>query len=58
VKLICEVCGREFEATTERPINICLECIEELRKKGLGPVQLLGRKEVKDLVLKIIHKGL
>ena len=56
MKLICEVCSRDFEATKERPINICLECIERLRKKGLGPVQLLGRKEVKQLVLSIIRK--
>ncbi len=56
MKLKCEVCGKEFEGTKERPINICLECIEELRKRGLGPVQLLGRKEVKDLVLSIIRR--
>ncbi len=58
MKLKCEVCGKEFEATKERPINICFECIEKLRKKGLGPVQLLGRKEVKGLILSIIRKGL
>ena len=56
MRLKCEVCGKEFEATRERPISICFECIEELRRKGLGPVQLLGRKEVKELVLKIIHR--
>ena len=58
MKLKCEVCGKEFEATKERPINICLQCIEKLREKGLGPVQLLGRKEVKQLILSIMHKGL
>ena len=47
MKLKCEACGKEFEATKERPINICLQCIEKLREKGLGPVQLLGQKEVK-----------
>ncbi len=56
MKLKCEVCGKEFEATKERPINICLQCIEKLRKKGLGPVQLLGRKEVKGLILSTIRK--
>jgi len=56
MKMRCEVSGIEFEATKERPIYICSEVIEELRGKGLGPVQLLGRKEVKDLVLKIIHR--
>lgn len=56
MRLKCEVCGKQFEATKERPISICLECIEELRGKGLGPVQLLGRKEVKELVLLIIRK--
>ena len=58
MKLKCEVCGKEFEATKERPINICRECIGRLRKRGLGPVQLLGRKEVKDLILSIIRKEL
>ena len=58
MKLKCEVCRNEFEATKERPINICRECIERLREKGLGPVQLLGRKEVKKLILSIIGKGL
>ena len=56
MELQCEVCGKEFEAAKERPINICVGCIEELCKKGLGPVQLLGRKEVKDLVLQIIRR--
>ncbi len=55
MKLRCEVSGKEFEAAKEHPINICPEVIEELRKKGLGPVQLLKRKEVKDLVLRIIR---
>jgi DNA-directed RNA polymerase subunit RPC12/RpoP len=56
MKLKCELCGKEFEAGRERPINICPECIEKLRKKGLGPEQLLGRKEVKDLVLRIMRR--
>jgi len=56
MRLRCEVSGKEFEAAREHPINICPEVIEELRKKGLGPVQLLGRKEVKQLVLSIIRK--
>lgn len=56
MKLKCEVCGKEFEATKERPINICLQYIEKLREKGLGPVQLLGRKEVKQLTLSIMRK--
>ena len=56
----CEVglpgCMREVETTKERPIYICSECIEKLRKKGLGPVQLLGRQEVKELILRIIRR--
>ena len=56
MKLRCEVCGKEFEATKERPINICCECIEKLREKGLGPVQLLGRKEAKQLILSIMRR--
>jgi len=55
MKLRCEVSGIEFEAAREHPINIRPEVIEEPRKKGLGPVQLLKRKKVKDLVLRIIH---
>lgn len=58
MKLICEVCGKEFEAAKKRPINICLQCIEKLREKGLGPVQLLGHKEVKELILSIIRRRL
>jgi hypothetical protein len=46
----------KFEGTKERPINICRECIEKLREKGLGPVQLLGREEVRDLILSIIRR--
>jgi len=56
MRLRCEVCGKEFEATKKRPIDICLECIERLRKKGLGPVQLLERKEIKDLILLIMRR--
>ena len=56
MKLICEVCGKEFKATKKRPINICLQCIEKLREKGLEPVQLLARDKVKKLVLSIIHE--
>jgi len=58
MKVRCEVSGKEFEATKERPIYICPEVIEELRRKGLGPVQLLGRKEVKGLIFSIIRKEL
>ena len=42
----------------ERLINICPECIEKLPEKGLGPVQLLGRKEVKQLIIPIMRKGI
>ena len=56
MELRCEVCGRVFEAAKRRPIDICAECIDELEPKGLGPVQLLGRREVKDLVLRIIRR--
>jgi len=56
MKLKCEVCGKEFGAAKERPINICRECIEKLREKDLGPVQLLGRKEVKELILSSIRR--
>ena len=47
MKLIGEVCDREFEATKERPINICLECIERLRKKGLGPCSCWDKRKLK-----------
>jgi len=58
MKSKCEVCGIQFDATKERPINLCSECVEKLREKGLGPVQLLGHKEVKPVVLSIMRKGL
>jgi len=49
MKLECEVC-----------LPGCMDKFEgkKERQKGLGPVQLLGRKEVKGLILSIIRKGL
>ena len=60
MKFKCEVrlpgCMCDVETTKERPIYICRECIEKVREKGLGPLQLLGREEVKKLVLKIMRR--
>lgn len=38
--LICETCGRKFEAHARRRVVHCQECAEELRRKGHGPVQI------------------
>lgn len=38
--LICETCGRKFEAHVRRRVVHCQECAEELRRKGQGPVQI------------------
>lgn len=38
--LICETCGKKFEARAHREVVHCQECAEELRRKGLGPVQV------------------
>ena len=38
--LICETCGKKFEAHARRRVVHCQECAEELRCKGLGPVQI------------------
>lgn len=42
--LICETCGRKFEAHARRRVVHCRECAEELRRKGLGPVQVIKRR--------------
>jgi len=41
--LICETCGRKFEAHARRRVVHCQECAEELRRRGLGPVQIKRR---------------
>lgn len=43
ITLVCETCGRKFEAHAHRRIVHCQECAEELRRKGLGPVQIKRR---------------
>ena len=40
ITLICEGCGRNFEAKHRRQRPHCSECAEELRRKGLGPIQM------------------
>jgi DNA-directed RNA polymerase subunit RPC12/RpoP len=41
--LTCETCGSRFEAYSRRKVVHCQECAEELRRKGLGPVQVKRR---------------
>lgn len=41
ITLICEICGREFEAGARRKTVHCRECAEELRRKGRGPIQIM-----------------
>lgn len=43
ITLVCETCGRKFEAHAHRRLVHCRECAEELRRKGLGPVQIKRR---------------
>lgn len=44
VLYICEECGRKFESGRERTgPKYCKECVERLRKEGLGPVQMLKK---------------
>ncbi len=38
--LICETCGKKFEAHAHRRVVYCQECAEELRRKGQGPIQI------------------
>jgi len=55
-KLKCEICGVEFESSVPRPFSHCERCAIQLRKQGLGPVQLLGRPEVASVVRSIIGR--
>jgi len=41
--LICETCGKKFKAHARRRVMHCQECAEELRRRGLGPVQIKRR---------------
>jgi len=43
ITLICGTCDRKFEARAHRRVVHCQECAEELRRKGLGPVQIKRR---------------
>ena len=43
ITLVCETCGRKLEAYRQRRVVHCQECAEELRRKGLGPVQIKRR---------------
>ena len=43
ITLICENCGREFEARAHRRMVHCRECAEDLRYKRQGPVQTKRR---------------
>lgn len=42
ITLVCEICGRDFEAYAHRRVVHCQECAEELRCKGMGPLQTKG----------------
>jgi hypothetical protein len=46
IELECEVSGLIFQGTKNRPITICPECAGKLRKRGLGPVQQLGKPKM------------
>jgi len=57
--LICETCGKKFEAHAHRRVVHCQECVEELRRKDLGPVQIrrksaanaiFGKPQAKEIV--------
>ena len=54
--LICETCGRKFEAHARRRVMHCQECGEELRRKGLGPVQIERRTSANPISSKIQAK--
>jgi DNA-directed RNA polymerase subunit RPC12/RpoP len=65
--LICETCGRKFEAHARRRVVHCQECAEELRHKSLGPVQIkgkptanpiFGKPQVKEIAWEHSHRDL
>jgi hypothetical protein len=66
IELQCEVCEVNFQGTHKRPITICPECAGQLRKKGFGPVQLLGKPkeqllknhELKNTIIKRMKEAL
>jgi uncharacterized protein (UPF0332 family) len=42
----CEICGKEFQSGRVRKgSKHCKECAEELRRKGLGPLQIAKHPE-------------
>jgi len=55
-KLRCEICGGEFDSGAPRPFSHCQRCAEKLREQKLGPVQLLGRPDVAELVRSIVRR--
>ena len=57
-KLKCEIkgCPNEFYSSASRPFNHCEDCAGKLRKQKLGPVQLLRRPEVAQIVRSIIQR--
>ena len=54
--LVCESCGRKFEAHARRRVVHCQECAEELRRKGLGPVQIKRRTSANPISSKLEAK--
>ena len=55
----CELCYEPFDPGEKAgipPFLFCTECREKLRAQGLGPVQLLARPEVSDLIRSIIKR--
>ena len=47
ITLTCEICGKKFEARARRKSVHCQECAEDLRAKGLGPLQVKRGNSVK-----------
>jgi hypothetical protein len=53
ITLVCETCGRKFEAQSRRRAVHCQECAEELRRKSLGPIQIKRRTSATPISSKI-----
>ena len=56
ITLVCENCGRKFEARAHRRVVHCLECAEELRRRGLGQVQIRRTTPVTEISSKMQAK--
>ena len=47
IRLVCEICAKEFAAHANRMVVHCPECAEDLRSRGQGPRQIRRKNSFK-----------